>query len=247
MAEHLPKAILLDLDDTILASTAGSGDCWRVVCERFAPELPGLAADRLLAEIMRVRDWYWADPERHRRGRLAMERARLEIVTLALRALGVEAPDLARRIARALSALRDEVLRPLPGAIETLRRLRERGVRLALLTNGDSATQRRKIDRFGLAPFFDCIVNEGEFGAGKPDERVYRHALAQLGATPDEVWMVGDRLDWDVAAPQRLGILGVWVDNAGNGLPASSPVRPDRIIRALSDLLEPQAHDQVNP
>jgi len=50
-----------------------------------------------------------------------------------------------------------------------------------------------------------------------------------------------------VAAPQRLGILGVWVDNAGNGLPASSPVRPDRIIRALSDLLEPQAHDQVNP
>jgi putative hydrolase of the HAD superfamily len=44
-----------------------------------------------------------------------------------------------------------------------------------------------------------------------------------------------------VAAPQRLGILAIWVDNAGQGLPPSSPVRPERIIRSLSELLEPGA------
>jgi len=238
MTNYLPRAILLDLDDTILADAANGDRCWRAVCDRFAAEVLGLTPDRLLAEIDRMRIWYWSDPERHRRGRLDLERARQELVGMALEALGVDRPDLARRIAQEFSALRYEALRPFPGAIETLRRLRERGVRLALVTNGSGAAQRRKIDRFGLAPLFDCIVIEGEFGAGKPDERVYRHACEQLGAAPAEAWMIGDRLDWDVAGPQRLGILAVWVDNAGQGLPPSSPVRPDRIIRSLAELME---------
>ncbi len=238
MADGLPRAILLDLDDTILGDAINGDRCWRIVCERFAAEAPGLTADRLLAEIDRMRVWYWSDPDRHRRGRLDLQRAREELVGMALEALGAEAPDLARRIAREFSALRDEAVRPLPGAIETLGRLRERGVRLALVTNGSGAAQRRKIDRFGLAPLFDCIAIEGELGAGKPEERVYRHACEQLGVTPAEAWMAGDRLDWDVAGPQRLGMVGIWVDNAGQGLPASSPVRPDRIIRSLAELLE---------
>jgi putative hydrolase of the HAD superfamily len=49
--------------------------------------------------------------------------------------------------------------------------------------------------------------------------------------------MVGDQLEWEVAAPQRLGIKGIWVDVLGDGLPEASPVRPDRIIRRLSELL----------
>ena len=53
--------------------------------------------------------------------------------------------------------------------------------------------------------------------------------------------MAGDRLDWDVAGPQKLGILGIWVDSSGQGLPLSSPIRPDRIIRSLAELLEPGA------
>ena len=97
--------------------------------------------------------------------------------------------------------------------------------------------QRGKISRFSLAPFFEWILVEGEFGAGKPDERVYRHVLDGLGVAPGEAWMVGDHLEWDVAAPQRLGVTGIWVDTAGLGLPGSSPVRPDRIIRALPELL----------
>ncbi len=241
MVEHLPKAILFDLDDTILADSVNGDRCWRIVCDRFAAEVPGLSPDRLMAEIDKMRIWYWSDPDRHRRGRLDLERARQELVGMALQALDVDAPGLADRIAREFSALRCEAIRPFPGAIETLRRLREQGVRLALLTNGNGAAQRRKIDRFVLAPLFDCVVIEGEFGAGKPDERVYRHACEQLGVAPAEAWMVGDRLDWDVAGPQRLGILGIWVDISGQGLPSSSPVRPDRIIRSLAELLEPGA------
>jgi putative hydrolase of the HAD superfamily len=50
--------------------------------------------------------------------------------------------------------------------------------------------------------------------------------------------MVGDHLEFDVAAPQRLGLTGVWIDRAGSGLPAGSAVRPHHVIRSLRELFE---------
>jgi hypothetical protein len=41
--------------------------------------------------------------------------------------------------------------------------------------------------------------------------------------------MVGDNLEWEVVSPQRLGIHAIWHDGYGVGLPADSPIRPDRI------------------
>jgi putative hydrolase of the HAD superfamily len=50
--------------------------------------------------------------------------------------------------------------------------------------------------------------------------------------------MVGDNLEWEVAAPQRLGIHAIWFDAHGAGLPEGSAIRPDRVVRKLSELLE---------
>jgi putative hydrolase of the HAD superfamily len=49
--------------------------------------------------------------------------------------------------------------------------------------------------------------------------------------------MIGDNLEWEVEAPQRLGIYAIWMDAHGKGLPAESTVKPDRIIRSLTELL----------
>jgi putative hydrolase of the HAD superfamily len=238
MGEVLPKAILLDLDDTILSFSDSADPCWRRVCGRFARRVVGLTPEKLFDAIRESRDWFWGDAQRHQRGRLDLRAARREIVAKAFDRLGVEAPDLANRIADAYTAEREEGVALFPGAVEALRTFRERGVRLGLITNGEAALQRRKVERFGLAPYFDYMLIEGEFGVGKPDERVYRHALQQLDASPEDTWMVGDNLEWDVGAPQRLGIFGIWLDFAGSGLPEGSPVQPDRIIRALSELVE---------
>jgi putative hydrolase of the HAD superfamily len=233
----LPRAILLDLDDTILDLSASADRCWQRVCERFAPRIEGLAPARLLAAIAERRLWFWDHPERHRRGRLDLKRARREIVAAALSQLDVDAPALGNEMADTYALERKEAIAPMPGAIDALRALRKQGIRLALVTNGTAQEQRHKIERFDLGGIFDCIVIEGEFGAGKPDERVYLHALEQLGVEPKDVWMVGDNPEWDVRGPQRLGVSGIWLDYAGQGLPEGSPVRPDRIIRSLSELV----------
>jgi putative hydrolase of the HAD superfamily len=235
--DDLPKAILLDLDDTILDFSASAGRCWQGVCERFAPRFEGLTPARLLAAIEERRLWFWAEPERHRRGRLDLGQARREIVAAALSQLKVDAPVLGNEVADTYAVEREEAIELMPGAIDALHYLQGQGVRLALITNGTAQAQRLKIDRFDLGGLFCCIVIEGEFGVGKPDERVYLHALEELKVEPEEAWMVGDHLEWDVSAPQGLGILGVWLDYAGQGLPAGSQVHPDRIIRSLSELV----------
>jgi putative hydrolase of the HAD superfamily len=166
-----------------------------------------------------------------------MTRARREIVAAALQRLGIDDELLAEQIAGAFTAARDAAICLFPDAFPTLEGLRDLGVRLGLITNGRGEDQRAKIERFALAPWFEFVVIEGEFGCGKPDARVYQHALAQLGLPPGEVWMVGDNLEWDVAAPQRLGIAGIWHDVRGDGLPADTSIRPDRIIRSIRELV----------
>jgi putative hydrolase of the HAD superfamily len=150
--------------------------------------------------------------------------------------LGIDGQDLAGLIANRYRDIRDEAQCLFEGAIETLESLRSGGARLALLTNGGASAQRAKVERFRLASYFDHISIEGEFGYGKPEERVYRHALSVLNCSPSDAWMAGDNLEWDVAAPMRLGIWGIWVDRHDTGLPAEPPVKPDRIVRAISEL-----------
>ena len=177
----LPKAILLDLDDTIVALSDSADPYWRQVCEQFAGQVEGSAPEELFDAIKEGRAWFWSDSQRHQRGRMNLEAARREIVARAFSRLGIDAPELANEIVDTYSREREEGIYLLPGAVEALRHFREQGVRLALITNGTAASQQRKIERFGLAPFFDCIVIEGEFGTGKPDERVCAHALVRLG------------------------------------------------------------------
>jgi len=236
---HLPRAVLLDLDDTILDDSGRVSSCWLDACRAHSAEMPAHDPVLVYDAIERVRAWYWAEPERHRIGRLDLAAARREVAHIALKEVGLDDAALAQRIGDTYHDLRDSGLQPFEDAIETVAWLRTSGCRLALLTNGSSHLQRKKIDRFGLADFFDLILIEGEVGFGKPDPRVYMRALDELAVAPHDAWMVGDNLEWDVAEPQRQGIYGIWIDVRGGGLPNGHAVRLDRIIRRLAELRAP--------
>jgi len=231
----VPQAILFDLDDTIITWETPPGEVWDRLCRRYASEAHNLAPGKLLESINRVRDWYWSDPARHRAGRLNLPAARREIIRMAFSHLNLDVPALADKIADAYSEERENTAVLVPGAIATLELLRRRRVRLALVTNGGSEMQRAKIEKFGLEPLFDHIIIEGEFGFGKPDERVFLYALEKLRVLPENTWMVGDDLERDISPCRALGIYSVWVDGRGDGL-SETGVTPDRIIRNIEEL-----------
>jgi putative hydrolase of the HAD superfamily len=240
----LPTAILLDLDDTILAAFGQAQDQWQRVIAEHAERLAPHAPDEVIAAIQAYSRHLWADQARHKHWRHRIGEARRHIVASACTELagaaGHSPPtlDLCHEIADRFQEIHDAELRMFPDAHETLDRLKELGVKLALVTNGAAAPQRAKVVRFALEHRFDHIQIEGEHGFGKPEEEAYIHALASLGVEAHETWMVGDNLEWEVVAPQRLGIFAIWYDGYGAGLPPGSPIRPDRIIRSLPELLE---------
>jgi len=232
---NTPKAILFDLDDTLLELGANSTKVWQVLTQRHAAELH-VDADVLLNAIETARRWYWDDANRHQRGRLNQVVALEEMVRIALEQLKIDAPHVPALYAQQFDEVLFELLQLFPGAIDILEHLRGQGIKLGMITNGSAVRQRRKIEQFQLARHFDYILVEEEFGAGKPDERVYWHMLAQLQVQPQDTWMIGDKLRWDVLPPQRLGMTGIWVDLKGEGMPANCEERPNHIVRNVIEL-----------
>lgn len=232
-----PRALLIDLDDTILVDSLGSDDRYRQTCAELAARDGRCTGEALWTALDGRLRWYWSDPERHRQGRLDLDAARRANIVAALAALDIRDDALAETLLTTYTARRHAAIQPLPGAIDAIERIRAAGVTTALLTNGAAAAQQAKIDRFDLARLFDLVVIEGAFGFGKPEERVYRHALDVLGVRAEETWMVGDNLEWEVLAPRRLGITGVWIDHAGTGVPDGAPEKPAHIIRSLAELV----------
>jgi putative hydrolase of the HAD superfamily len=237
---ELPRAMLIDMDDTILSAYGRPEIAWNHITGEFAAELAPALPHEAAAAILAFARSFWATAEPA--WRLKLDEARRIVVKGGFAALAGNGrpalPDkLAARIADRFTAFRDEEMFVFPGAHEAIDQLKALGVKLALVTNGAADTQRAKVERFALAHRFDHVQIEGEHGFGKPDERAYLHAMDALGVTAPETWMIGDNLEWEVQAPQRLGIYAIWMDVHGEGLPPGSTVKPDRIIRSLAELL----------
>jgi putative hydrolase of the HAD superfamily len=238
-----PRGILFDLDDTLISAYANQRAAWTAVVAELANDLRPLPPATLVDAIVAHAAEFWSDAERHRHWRQRLMGARRAVVAgaiTALRAAGhsLPPPDAGDRLADRFSRYREEQMYLFEHAHAVLDALRAAGVALALVTNGAAVDQRPKITRFDLGRRFDHIQIEGEHGFGKPEERAYRHATASLGLAPEDCWMVGDNLEWEVAAPQRLGMFSVWYDSTGGGLPAGTTVRPDLTVRSLQGVLD---------
>lgn len=104
--------------------------------------------------------------------------------------------------------------RLLEGVLPLLHFLKQRGVKLGLVSNASSA-HKGPVARLGLDALFDAAVYSCDVGRTKPDPEVYRELCRRLGVAPEAVVMVGDSLANDVVAPAALGMRAVRVDPAG--------------------------------
>ncbi len=131
-----------------------------------------------------------------------------------------------------------ERLRPFPDVVEALGRLKRRGYRLVVLSNGDRDMLARGVPYSGTAYLFDRVISVAEAGSFKPHVAAYRKAAELLNLRPGQVLFVANHA-FDCIGAKAFGMRTAFVDRRrrpfGN---ASYP--PDLIVedfRALAEVL----------
>ncbi len=96
-------------------------------------------------------------------------------------------------------------------AHQTLATLRANGLKLGIVSNaGDNKDVFQLVDKFGIALYFDFILTSASCGRRKPHPRIFEIALTHWNYPPNQVAMVGDRLDTDIAGANQIGIFSIW-------------------------------------
>jgi FMN phosphatase YigB (HAD superfamily) len=138
-------------------------------------------------------------------------------------------------------ALVPELVRPVDGARETLAGLRARGVSVAILTNGWTPLQQRKIARaLGDEGLALTILVSDALHAIKPSRAAFDALVGAFGVPRERVWYVGDNPRADVAGALYAGLRAVWFDWEGASYPQDVPPPTLRIasLRELETLAE---------
>ncbi|MDB5093758.1 MAG: putative hydrolase [Candidatus Eremiobacteraeota bacterium] len=228
------NTVLFDLDDTLHDDTTAYRSAARSVSDTIARER-GIDAQTLTDAYDASAQKYWAAlTTAHLGVAISVERERMWYEGLLQ--VGIDDRALAHRAADEYVAARAGALELFPGTIELLERLRERGCKLGLVTNGFAATHHDKIDRLGLRERMDAFFLADEVGMVKPDPELFLHACRALGSTPERTAMVGDRYDRDVRGAHDVGMFTVLIDIHRKPIPAEGP-RPDAIVATIADVL----------
>lgn len=139
----------------------------------------------------------------------------------------------AERFRRMACEMVDQFVVPVPGAKATMDALAERGIRVAVLSNGWNPLQVLKAQRAG---YEGAVLASGDIGQQKPGPRAFEALLETLGTEPSRTWYVGDEPHGDVDGAMCAGLRAVWFDAEHKVYPNDLPPPPYR-IRALEEML----------
>jgi putative hydrolase of the HAD superfamily len=108
------------------------------------------------------------------------------------------------------------------------------GYRLAVISNGDSSQQRRKLERIGIASRFDSVVISGDLSVYKPDSEIFERSLQELSVSPEEAVYIGDDLESDALGAKGVGMRAIWL--AREGYAGDAAGVPVLIVESLSQV-----------
>ncbi len=251
------RAILFDLDETLVADGVATRDALRATAALAAPR--GLDAETLARTVwLRANDAWERSPYRAYFdefgvsaseglwGRFIGEDPRLRSIAVwaaqyqldcwsaALGDLGARDELLAAMLAgrfRLERRARHSWLFPETRAtLDALQPL----YALALVTNGAPDIQRDKLAGSGLESYFPVVQVSAEAGFGKPNPAIFALALDALGVRPEDAVMVGDSAARDILGANRAGVRAIWIRRENQ--PLTSGAYPDATITSLSDL-----------
>jgi len=140
------------------------------------------------------------------------------------------------------SAMRDEllslykVLSPFKEVPETLKILKEKKYKLAILSNGTPALLNELVNSNNLDNLFDNIFSIEQVGIYKPDSKVYDMPIKKYNIKKNEVAFLSANT-WDVSGGGNYGYQAIWL-NRNNNIFDNLDFKPKNEIKNLSELIK---------
>lgn len=144
-----------------------------------------------------------------------------------------------------------DLIRPYEGVEAMLRRLREMGLKTALVTNARKLNTAIRMERTRLRKYFDVVVTADDTERMKPDPMHLEVALGLLGVGPDEALFVGDSIQRDIKAARSIGMKAAYAQYGDCNFFEVRDESPDYLLCKPMDLIsileEPAAEFYLQP
>ena len=129
-----------------------------------------------------------------------------------------------------------KVLSPFKEVPETLKSLKEKNFKLAILSNGSPSLLNELVSSNNLDDLFDDLFSIEEVGIYKPDSKVYDLPIKKYKIKKNEVVFLSANT-WDVSGGGNYGYNSIWV-NRNNNIFDKLDYSPQNEIKNLNDLLD---------
>ncbi len=231
MAAMAVDAVVFDWGGTLSVFVeAELVDAWRMVARHLAPD----REDEVTEALVVVEEEFWATTATHQRSA-----SLTQLLAAASERLGLDTAEalLEEAATHHLDAWTPHIVHD-PDAAPTLRELRERGMRIGLLSNTHwpRTFHEHFLERDGLVELIDARLYTSEMPFQKPHPSAFRAALEALGVhDPGHAVFVGDRPFDDISGARGVGMKAVLRPNR---FLSDSDAEPDAVIDRLPQLLE---------
>ena len=228
------RVVLFDLDDTLFDQQYCSRAGLLAVQRAYAGRIAGSIKEIESAYGVLLEQWH----KKVLDGLISINESRVERFRMLLSNAQTVATDTeSQAAARCYHDAYDAAYRPVPGAIELLRRVKaERPI--GIVTNHIMSEQVKKIAAIGVEPFIDELVVSEEVGVPKPAAKVFHAALSRLGGTPDQAVMVGDSWSSDIVGATELGIRAIWLNRYDRPCPDARLATEICSLRPVDDVAD---------
>ncbi len=129
-----------------------------------------------------------------------------------------------------------KVLSPFKEVPETLKKLKEKKLKLAILSNGTPSLLKELVERNNLVNLFDDLFSIEEVGIYKPDSKVYDLPIKKYKIERNEVAFLSANT-WDVSGGGNYGYYSIWV-NRNNNIFDNLDYKPNNQVKNLSELID---------
>jgi len=152
-----------------------------------------------------------------------------DALDFALETLTIEKPGLRDRLMNLYLTLD-----AFPEVPDVLTRLKQAGLRTAILSNGSPKMLDAAVKAAGLKPLLDAVLSVEDVGVYKPHPKVYQLAVDRLQVPAAAIAFQSSNA-WDAYAASAFGMQVVWCNRYGQR-PERLPGAPDRTVKSLAEL-----------